>query len=167
MSSSPQNSSQYLDVRFGSLLPWPFHFMAVIVLLISIGMITTHPWIASIFTLACLFVFTAAEGTEIDLQKKAFREYTSIYFVKTGGWVGFDTIEKVYVNRNKVRQNMNPSRTGLTRSVTFMQFSAFVKFNEEEIVELIKHRNKDVVMKKAKAWAEQLNVALYDNASEE
>ena len=62
---------------------------------------------------------------------------------------------------------MSPSRTGLTRSVTFMQFSAFVKFNEEEIVELIKHRNKDVVMKKAQAWAEQMNVALYDNASEE
>ena len=167
MSSNPRNPSQYLNIRFGSLLPWPFHFMAVIVLLISIGMVTTHPWIASIFAMACLFVLTASEGTEIDLQRKAFREYTSIYFVKTGEWVDFDTIEKVYVNKNKMRQNMSPSRTGLTRSVTFMQFSAFVKFNEEEIVELIKHRNKDVVMKKAQAWAEQMNVALYDNAREE
>jgi hypothetical protein len=155
-----------VDIRFGSLLPWTFHFVAGIAILLAIPMASMHPWIASLFVLGSIFVFTSFEGTEIDLDSRRFREYTSFFLLKTGEWISFEEIEKIYVNKNKMRQTMTPSRTGFTTSVTFSEFSAFVKFSEDEIVQLIKHKNKKKVLSRAKVWSEQLNVPLYDNTGE-
>ena len=167
MSSLPQKPSPVLSIRFGSLLPWAFHFMAVIGLLLGFMNAIQHPWMAIILAVVGLFVLTASEGTEIDLQNKKFREYTSVYFMKTGEWVSFDSIEKIYINKNKVRQKVTPSRTGFTTTFTFSQFSAYLKFNEEETVELVKHKDRMAVMKRAQTWAAQLNIPLYDNTGED
>lgn len=167
MSSNKDSvGKQLIDIRFGSLLPWTFHFIAGIGILFAIAIAGMHPWIALLFALGSIFVLTSFEGTEIDLGSKRFREYTSFFLVKTGEWIPFEEIEKIYVNKNNVRQNMSPSRTGLTTSVTFSQFSAFVKFNEEEIVQLIRHKSRKKVMACAKVWSAQLNVPLFDNTGE-
>ncbi|MEJ1239566.1 hypothetical protein WBG78_15625 [Chryseolinea sp. T2] len=168
MSTSTKVSQpEYISVRFGSLLPWPFHFGAGVGIFIAIGVGAEHPWTALTFAVCSLFVFTSSEGTDIDLVNRRFREYTSIFFFKTGKWVAFDAIEKIYVNRNKMRQNVTPTRTGFTSSFTFDEFSAFLKFNEYEVVQLIKDKNKDVVMKRSRIWSEQMNIPLYDNAGDE
>jgi hypothetical protein len=160
------SGSQIIDIRFGPLLPWTFHFVAGIAILFAIAIAVAHPWIALLFFLGALFAFTSFEGTEIDVGSKRFREYTSFFLMKTGEWIPFDEIEKIYVNKNKMRQQMSPSRTGLTTSITYAEFSAFVKFNEEEIVQLIKHKDKQKVMARAKVWSQQLNIPLYDNTGE-
>jgi len=154
---------QVIKIRFGNLLPWPFHFAAAISMLIAILIASEHPWTAVTLVIGSLFVFTTVEGTEIDLANRRFREYTSLFFFKTGQWVAYESMEKLFVNKNKMRQKFSPSRTELTTSFTFDEYSAFVKFDEEEIVQLIKHKKKDVVMKRAKIWSQQMNVPLYDN----
>ena len=167
MHSNKENAGrQIIDIRFGSLLPWPFHFVAGMAILFAISIAGMHPWIALLFILGSIFVFTSSEGTEIDLDSKRFREYTSFFLMKTGEWIPFDEIEKIYVNKNKMRQQMSPSRTGFTTSITYSEFSAFVKFNEDEIVQLIKHKNKQKVMERAEVWSQQLNIPLYDNTGE-
>jgi hypothetical protein len=167
MSSNTESvRRQVLDVRFGSLLPGAFHFAAGIAILLAVSIASMHPWIALLFILGSIFVFTSFEGTEIDLNSRRFREYTSFFLMKTGEWISFEEIEKIYVNKNKMRQTITPSRTGFTTSITFSEFSAFVKFNEDEIVQLIKHKSKKKVMHRAKVWSDQLNVPLYDNTGE-
>lgn len=168
MSSTNKSATpKLITIRFGSLFPWGFHFIAGIALIVAALVAMTHPWIALLFALGSLFVFTSYEGTEIDLETKRFREFTSFYFsIRTGEWIPFDHIEKIYVNKNKMRQRVSPSRTGFTTSFTFSEFSAFVKFNEEEVVQLVKHKNKDVVMERAKEWSHQMGTPLYDNTGE-
>ena len=160
------SQTEYITVRFGSLLPWPFHFGAALGIFIAFAAGIEHPWTALTFIVCSLFVFTSSEGTDIDLINCRFREYTSIFFFKTGQWVSFDSIEKIYVNKNKMRQSVSPTRTGFTSSFTFDEFSAFVKFNEFEVVQLIKHKDKNLVMKRARIWSQQMNIPLYDNATD-
>ncbi|MGC3943325.1 MAG: hypothetical protein QM762_02115 [Chryseolinea sp.] len=167
MTTNSEGSSRILDIRFGSLLPWPFHVGAGLGILISIIVLAEHPWTALVFAVCSLFVFASSEGTEIDLVNRRFREYTSIFFFKTGEWVDYESMEKIYVNKNKMRQNVSPSRTGMTTSFTFMEFSAFVKFSDEETVQLIKNKDKKVVMSKAATWSKQMDVPLYDNTGTE
>lgn len=157
------NTSKVLDVRFGNLLPWPFHFLAGGALLAALLLGFQNPLIALVLVTGSLFVLTAAEGTEIDLAGKRYREYTSLFFVKTGEWLLFDEIEKIYVNKNKVRQRMSAYRTGLTSEFVYAEFSAFLKFNDEETIQLKKFKDKDKLMRHAKIWAASLNVPLHDN----
>lgn len=164
MSTNSKNAtSQFINIRFGSLLPWAFHVVAGIGMLLAIVIGVSHPWTALFFAVCSLFVFTSSEGTEIDLVNRRFREYTSVLFFRMGQWVAYESMEKIYVNKNKMRQRVSPSRIGLTKSFTFDEFSAFIKFSEEEIVQLVKHKQKKVVMSRARTWSQQMNIPLYDN----
>lgn len=155
-----------VDIRFGPLFPWAFHFMAAIGILLAIAVFSVHPWIALIIAAGCAFVFSGFEGTEINLDKKQFREYTTVFFVKTGEWIPFETIEKIYVNKNKMKQTLRPSRTAFATEISFSEFSVFLKFSDEEIVKLRKNKFKKKVMTRAKQWADQLEAPLYDNTGE-
>ena len=155
--------SQMINIRFGSLLPWPFQFLACVGLLLALLLATEHPWTAIVFSVCALFVLTSSEGTEIDLVNRRFREYTSIFFLRMGEWISYDSMQKIYVNKSKVRQRMTPTRAGLTKSFTFDQFCVWVKFDDEETVELMRHKNKNKVMSRAKVWSARLDVPLTDN----
>ncbi|HTF21250.1 MAG TPA: hypothetical protein VK658_24405 [Chryseolinea sp.] len=157
------SNPRVIDVRFGSLMPWAFHFLAGLAILAALVLGLHSPLIALLLVFGSLFIFTSNEGTEIDLAGKRYREYTALFFMKTGEWLPFDEIEKIYVNKNKVRQRMSAYRTGKTAEFVYSEFSAFLKFSDEETVQLKKFKDKDKLMRHAKVWADQLNVPLYDN----
>nr|AIA11877.1 hypothetical protein [uncultured bacterium] len=161
---TPSRQSKIVDVRFGSLLPWAFHFLAGLAILVALVTGIHNLWITLILLTGALFVFTSAEGTQIDPEAKRYREYTALFFVKTGEWIPYDEIERIFVNRNKVRQRTSAYRTGQTSEFVYEEYSAFLKLNDDETVQLKKFKSKEKILRLAKEWAAQLNVPLHDNS---
>lgn len=163
--SMPMKSST-IRIPFGPLLPWAFHILAAVAAVVAMLLLARNPLLALVIFGGVLFVFTGTEGTEIDMERKRYREYTSLFFMRSGEWIDFDEIEKVYINKNKMRQRLSTYRSVHTAEFFFPEFSVYLKFNEEEKVQLQKNKVKRPLVKKAQLWAEQLNVPLYDYAAE-
>ena len=74
-----------IDIRSGSLFPWHFQLIAVLILIAGITLIIEKPMIGSGLIVASGFILSAASGVEIDKSKNRLREYTSFYFIIKGG----------------------------------------------------------------------------------
>jgi hypothetical protein len=155
-----------INVRFGRILPLPIHAAAALLLVFVLLAFYDKPIATGVVALLALAVFTATEGTEIDVVAKKYREYHSVFFVKGGEWVSYGSIEKLYVNRNRMKQTMSTLRSNHTSDFVFYEYSIFVKFDDEEKIQLKKGKNKDTMMKLASAWSQQLSVPLADNTGE-
>lgn len=154
-----------VDIRFGSLFPWGFHVVAVLAAIVALGLIASKPFPSLAILVMSIGVLTAGEGTEIDPAAKRYREYTAFFFVKSGEWLPYGSMEKVFINRNKVRQRVYTARTSHSAEFTYDEFSAFLKFGDDEKVQLLKHRNKDALMRRVAEVSKQLNVPVVDNTA--
>ena len=155
-----------INVRFGSLLPLPIHAAAALLLVFVLLAFYDKPIATGVVALLAFAVFTATEGTEIDVAAKKYREYHSVFFVRGGEWVSYEGIEKVYVNRNRMKQTMSTLRSNHTSDFVFNEYSVFVKFDDEEKVQLKKGKNKDAMMKLASTWSRKLDAPFVDNTGE-
>jgi hypothetical protein len=86
--------SDKIDVKFGSLFPWPFRFIAVIVLLVGLSLILEKTFLSIGLMLIGGFILSGAEGTEINRAEKSYLDYKSFFFVKSGDKKKYSGVEK-------------------------------------------------------------------------
>jgi hypothetical protein len=155
-----------IDVRFGKILPIPIHAAAALAIFFVLIAFYDKPIASGVVVLLALAVFTATEGTEIDTTARKYREYHSVFFIRGGEWISYNAIEKVYVNKNRMKQRMSTARTNHTSEFVFYEYSVFVKFDDDERIQLKKGKNKNAMIKLAVTWSQQLNAPLVDNTGE-
>ena len=155
--------SDKIDVKFGSLFPWPFRFIAVIVLLVGLWLILEKTFLAIGLMLIGGFILSGAEGTEINRAEKSYLDYKSFLFVKSGDKKKYSGIEKIFVSTSKTKQHLYTAHTNHSSTYEHLEFNGFLKFNDGEKIQLLRKRKKSDLIKELKKVATFLNVAIEDN----
>lgn len=156
--------TKIVDVRGALLFPLPFLMLGAGFVLAGLGVLVNHPVIGLILVAVGVLVVTAYEGTEIDPEKRTYREYNALFFLKKGKAKHFDTIEKIYINSGKVSERVYTAHT--TSSSVFMnvEYNAYLKLSKGEKVFLFSSRNKNKLMRRAKIIAARLNTEFHDHS---
>ena len=155
--------SDKIDVKFGSLFPWPFRLIAVIVLLVGLSLILEKTFLSIGMMLIGGFILSGSEGTEINRAEKSYLDYKSFFFMKNGDKKKYSDIEKIFVSTSKTKQQLYTAHT--THSSTFenLEFNGFLKLNNGEKIQLLRKRKKPDLIKELNKVALFLNVPIEDN----
>ena len=154
---------QIVDIKSGSLFPFPFLVLGALVFLAAMLVFVSSPILSVFLFVTAAFILTAHEGTEIDPSSKTYREYQSFLFVKKGSMKSYDSIEKIFVNSGKSVQRVYTAHTSQSSTFSSVEYNAYLKFSDGVKVFLLSKRNKPKLLDKLRDAARILNVALVDN----
>lgn len=153
-----------IDIKFGLLFPWTFRFLAAIALIFGFVLIRESFW-AGIMPIAAGFItLTAHEGTEINLSNKTYREYISLLLFKTGKFVPYTKIEKIFINASIENQRIYTAHTSHSSTFNNIFYNAYLKFTNGEKIHLCKTKSKDKLMHTLKSLSEAAGVQITDNS---
>lgn len=152
-----------IDIRSGTLFPWHFTFIAALILLAGIALLIGKPVVGSMLIAAAGFILTAASGTEIDISKNRYREYTSFYFIfKSGKWKKFDGAEKLFINSTTKSTKIYTAHTSHSSVFTGREFNGYLKLNDGTKIHLLTSRKKEKLTATLNRAAAFLQVPLQD-----
>ena len=153
------------DINFGRLFPWQFRLVGGIIVFVALVVVSDNPGVAIILFLLGLFVLSASEGTEINKETKMFREYKSFFLVKSGRWSSYTGIEKIFVNSVRVTQQMHTAHTNKSSIFTDYEYNGYLKFDDGTKIQLLRKKNKALLLQSLKNISTFLQVPLEDNTS--
>jgi hypothetical protein len=155
--------SNKIDVKFGSLFPWPFRFIAVVVLLAGLSLILEKTFLSIGFMLIGGFILSGAEGTVINRSERTYVDYKSFFFIKSGEKKKYSGIEKIFVSTSKTKQHFYTAHTNHSSTYEHLEFNGFLKFHDGEKIQLLRKRKKSDLIKGLEKVAAFLNVPIEDN----
>lgn len=161
ISSNP--SKLQFDFRFGVLFPWTFRFLGALAAIGALFLLLDLSWPGIPLLIIGLVVVFANEGAEIDHQKKVYREYTSFLLLKTGRWIPYDSIEKVYINRKLESLKMYTAHTSKSATFKHEVYDAYLKFSSGERILLLSKKNKDALLMRLQPFIQSLQIQILDN----
>jgi hypothetical protein len=156
-------SQKSITVKFGNLFPWIFLLVALAVLVMALLTATDRPTLSICLMLASGIVLTGQEGTEIDRYAKRYREYKSFFFIKSGRWINYAEVEKIFVNTSKSSQRLYTAHTTKSSIFENVDYNGFLKFADGKKVHLLKKRKKAELLDALNPIAGFLDVPLEDN----
>jgi hypothetical protein len=158
------HTNSKIDIKFKALFPWQFLFLAGVIFIAALAFISQEVVISLLLIAGSIFVLTSFNGTEIDTANRYYREYTAFfYFLRTGKKIKYTRIEKLYINRAKVTQRMYSARTTQSSTFSNTEYNAYVKFDNEEKIQLLNKRNKETLVRELQKVSTFLKVPITDN----
>jgi hypothetical protein len=158
------DTNSKIDIKFKPLFPWQFLFLAGTIFFAALAFISQETLISVFLIAGSIFVLTSFNGTEIDTANKYYREYTAFfYFLKSGKKIKYIRIEKLYINRARVTQRIYGGRTTQSSNFSNTEYNAYVKFDNEEKIQLLNKRNKEALVRELRKISTFLNVPVTDN----
>lgn len=155
--------SKKIDIRYGSLFPWTFRFIAVIILIAGLSLIVDRPFLSIALLLVSGFILSAAEGIVIDPTEKNYREYNSFFFLKSGNQVKYSGIEKIFIGTSRTKQQVHTAYTNNSSIFENVEFNGFLKFNDGIKIKLLTKRKKEDLITALDQIARFLDVPVEDN----
>lgn len=152
-----------IDIKYGSLFPWPFQFIAAIILIMALLLIVETPLVGGVLIIVSGFILSGYEGTIIDKASKCYQEYKSFLFIKTGEKIKYQAIEKIFINTSKMRQQFYTAHTTKSSIFENLEFNGFLKFENGTKIQLLRKSKKADLTKQLKEIAAFLQVPLEDN----
>ena len=159
-------TSNKIDIRYGSLFPWPFQLIAVIVLIAGLSLIIDRTLVSICLILGSGLILSASEGTEIDRAEKTYRDYKSFFFLKSGSKVPYSGIEKIFINTSKSKQTMHTAHTNKSSIFENIEFNGFLKFDDGTKIQLLQKRKKGDLINALNSISKFLNVPVEDNTGD-
>lgn len=156
-----------LDVRGGSLFPWHFQLIGVLILIAGIVLIAGKSLVGGVLVIASGFILTAASGTEIDKPKNRYREYTAFYFIlKSGKWKTLNGAEKIFINSVKKNARMYTAHTSHSSVFVNPEFNGYLKLADGTKIHLLTSHKKEKLVATLTQAASFLQIPLQDNTIE-
>lgn len=155
-----------IDIKFGTLFPWPFQLLAGILLLIGLSIILEKPILSVLLILGSGFVLSGYAGTDVDKTKNLYREYNSFFLIKYGKKIKYTGIEKIFINRSKVKQQLYTAHTSHSSIFTNTEFNAYLKFENGTKIHLLTKRKKENLKRDLKKISAFLEIPVEDNTIE-
>lgn len=153
-----------IDIRSGSLFPWHFQLIAVLILIAGVTLTIEKPVMGSILVVASGFILSAASGTEIDKSTNKYREYMSFYFIlKNGNWKKYNGAEKLFINKAKSSSQMYTARTNHSATFINEEYNGYLKLMDGTKIHLMTSRKKEKLAATLKKAASFLNCPVQDN----
>jgi len=118
------------------------------------------PWITYFTILFCIAIITTHWRVHIDLGRREYREYVWLLGIKIGQLEKFNEIEYIFIKTNDVVETLRGqySTSRLERTV----FDAYLKFNENNKILIVRQNGKSRLRKKLNPIASYLNVKVVD-----
>ncbi|SKC87252.1 hypothetical protein [Ohtaekwangia koreensis] len=149
-----------IDFKNTIYFPWTIVFLGVCLLLASMFVIFE----SLIAGLALLFIsfliFTTHYRLSIDFEAKVFFDYIWILGMKSGSKQTFETIEYLFIKKNKTVQRMNHV-VGYSE-VRKEKYDGYIKFSETQKIHLLAKDSKEVLLTKLRPISKQLNLKIID-----
>jgi hypothetical protein len=168
------SKSQVITIKQYSILPfiyqWVIFFSSVVYGWTSISQMIIHSRI-ELFSIAKLcgllvltfFGFTTCYQIDFNPVRKTFRRYVYFAGLKFGELYRFESIEKIFINRNKY---FRPERTGpVYRKDIKMIYTAYLKFDSGEKIKLMESSRKNPLIAEITDYNKHLKTSIYDNTS--
>ncbi|MCU0357222.1 MAG: hypothetical protein MUE95_06560 [Cyclobacteriaceae bacterium] len=152
-----------IDIKAGMLFPKPFRLMGIIMAAGGFVLLPDYPWITLILLLAGILIVVSYEGTEINLQKKSYREYTALLLFRTGTFESFEEIEKIFINKRKETRQLYTAHT--THSSIYREevYCGYLKFSNGTKILLHESTDKAALIKKLQPLCDAATVSITDN----
>jgi hypothetical protein len=135
-------------------------FVAGVFALVAVVVITASMVTGIIMLTACLAVFTTHYRLRIDFEKKVYHDYVWIFGMNHGEKGKFETIEYLFIKKNKVSQTMNLRVASST--IRKDVYDGYLKFSENHKLHLITKDNKKDLAAKLDVISRQLKVKVID-----
>ena len=152
--------------KTGEYFPIQFKYVATFLLIASLPLIIEGGLrlVGVGLFLISLAVLTARYEFEIDKERKRYREYVRILWMKPGKWQEYQTVEYCYLTASSYTQKMQLRAANTTLSG--VEMNAYLKFSENEKIHIGTGRNKEKLMKSVNKVADYLGVDIIDRTSE-
>jgi hypothetical protein len=137
------------SVRTGAVLALLLVFIPPIHLVVKLAVV-----------IASAVVLAAHYRLRIDNRNKEYFDHVWLMGMRWGEHGRFDTIDHLFVKRNKVRQTMH-SRVSST-TIRSEQYDGYLRISEDNKIHLISSRNKESVLKRLKSLSLLLDVDILD-----
>jgi hypothetical protein len=143
-----------IHINLGYYFPATFIFLGVIMLIIGLFLLLVNIIIGIVLILLSLVIFTARYRLEINLTNQSYHDYLWITGFKKGKKGQFESIECLYINKNKYRQTVNSRVSSMTKYGT--EYNGYIKFDIDD-VHIISSDHKSKVVQKLKKIRNKLN----------
>ena len=147
-----------IDVKYGSLFPWTFRLVALLISIFAISLIIDRTLVAMILLVLCGFVLTGTEGTVINTVSSTYLEYKSFYFVRVGEKVKYPEMEKLYVTSTKSKQIMYTAHTLHSSTFENVDYHGFLKFSDDSTIKLLTSQKKETLMDELRKLSDKLQI---------
>lgn len=150
-------------IRSGNLFPFQFQYFAILLSIFSLLLLISYPFFSPLPLILALIIFTGSYGLEIMPDKKEYRTYNSLFFVKKGKWRTYNSVEKIFITTSSETQKVY---TRVTEGPTIRKkyFNAFIKFEDGDKVFLISHKSKAAVIKKLHRLSDRIGQEITDHS---
>ena len=152
-----------LNIRYGSLFPWYFQLLGIVVGIGALASLITNPILGAVLLLISLFILTGYNGTIIDKENCTYREYNSFLFIKSGSIEKYDHAVKLYINQSNVSQKIYTAHTLNSRTFRNVEYNAYVMFDTGAKTQLLNHKNKETLTDRLKGISQFLDLEIIDN----
>ncbi len=155
-------SNNIIDIKAESL-PWQAKLVGVLLIIGALAAVASYWWLSIILALIGLALLTAHSGTEINVLTKTFREYNSCLFMRSGVMEKYDGIDRVFINKAKVSQQMHTAHTNSSATFQHIVFNAYLKFDDGRKIFLTSRKDKTQLISLLNPITTGLSVSLIDN----
>jgi hypothetical protein len=146
--------------KIGNSFPTPLIIVGVIAIIGSVLIILTNPILAIILLLVGLFLCTSSYGTEIDVTNKKYREYGSIYGLKSGSWFDLNTMPYLAILKSRSGYTMYSRSNRSTTNINDFYDVCLLNQSHRKKVVLMKFKSIEAALKVAGNLESQLGVEL-------
>ena len=129
-------------------------FSGIALALVGMTIIFAKAILGLIILVIGMVIVTAHYRIKIDFVRRIFYDYLWILGLKTGERGKFETIEYLYIKKNKVSQTMN--LRALSSTVRKEVYDGYLKFSEKQNIHLMTNDNKKILIKKLRVISTEL-----------
>lgn len=149
------------DFKAERLFPIPYLLVGFMFLIVGlVALINLHLW-AFLLIAPGVFVLTARRG--VDFDRMSYREYDSFFYLKSGKWKKYSSVEKLCVNSSKVSQKISTMLTNNSTTYQNIEYDAYLKLEGEDKIYLVSEMGKDKLLKKLSSLAHFFQLRITDN----
>ncbi|HET8861393.1 MAG TPA: hypothetical protein VFM92_15760 [Marivirga sp.] len=147
------------NLRSGLLFPFQFQLVGYIFLFAGLVLLVINVWASLFLIILGFLIVTAYSGLEFNDNQ--FREYNAFFFIKSGKWVPYNEVEKIFIKKAKISQKFY-GRVNQGSMITKEIYKAFIKFDNGKSILLFENKNQDKLKAKLQKLSNQFSVEIFD-----
>ena len=152
--------------KHGAIAALHIRFFGILLVIIGLVIFYKIMALSIILILIGLVIAFSNSGVIINLENNTFQEYNSFFFFKTGENERFDKIDLLYINKNNKSQQMNSPRMTQTHVMKYVQYDAYIKFDNGDKLHLLTEKDKAKLFSKLEPVVKHVGIPITDNTQE-
>ncbi len=153
-------SQSVVDFKTSGYFSWPIIFLGILLALVGLAVLLKNTIVGLILFFVSTIIFTTHYRLRIDFDTHLYQDYLWILGLKNGNKRKFQTIEYLFIQKNKVGQTMNHmvASTTIRKEV----YDGYLKFSDQDKIHVTtKDRKKDLI-DKLRVISAELKIKIID-----